>query len=1162
MSKNLFTRQKGRLFEPKFTRQNKPSSNFLREQLNVSDNQEFLKNTNIESSSSFRYGNNTGIVSSQQLRVDYSRFENHIFFHSAVASVNEAFDKIVNFYPYEKNRKGLEQYEDELTGFEKYILDQFPKNVGYLNFSGSLVGEPLSNGSQINVQDMSGGTLLEISDKTSGAPVLDPNCSPFCLEMFLKIPDQANDNQVILQKYSSLSNNFTLALSESASTSACEIRFSISSGSNYLMASGSIEKGSFNHVSALYDPHSGGTLELMINQSVHTSSNNVVFQRLNYNASDLTIGTGETHRSNGEIFTNKQSFSGSIDDLRFFHKVFPKEEIQERRIKSYYPQEGDNLKLYFRFNEPYGDYSGNDLVFDASGNSLHSRIENFDIDLRSTGSDVPVLSENLYRNPVLFPTYDGIIDLNTNLLTTASLYDEYNPNLITKLVPQHYFQEATNYRDYSQELEQLERNFHTFSQNNPGQNKSDIPAVQLLMKLLLSYAKFFDELKLFIDAVTSYANTDYEDYDTTPDPFLIRKAKRHNIKLPQLFSNANIEQELEGVNLSSDGGLSVLSLNQIQNLIWRRILSEAPKVNKSKGTINSIKGMFRSTGIEPDNIMNFREYGGSKEKSLEASREISRDVYRFLDFSRIYDYQVTSLDDNGYPIDSGFGRIKGGYLSGSRTEVGLPLAAGTFVNKTLDNPNGESDNPNDGLYTSGSFTYEALYKWDYGYKNQPESLVRMHVTGTLAPSSKEACLVNLVATDEDITLYMRDNTEDLKSITIGDVNVFDGDIWNVSFGKKDAHDMSTSSTGSFFLRVGKQFSGDIIDQRENTLLVPEPAASVFKNISEYNTSGSFFVIGEQDFQETGKGSFLNDNTLTEQNAFETHFYGTVSNIRFYSKNITDQEFLNHVKNYDSFGVQDPRVNYGFSTLTTGSFERLIAYTDGKQNTNTTDSLGSIRLFDLSQNNLHFEGSNFDPESTILLNKRVNFEVLSDKFDLNQTKEKIRIRSFQNANNINQSYFSTTAPVDKVLPSHQSTDDNRFSIDMSVMSGLNKNMMKIFSDLSSFEDSLGHPNVIFGDRYQDLKYLREIYFNNVLSDLDLEKYRSLFKWIDNSFSDIVYSMLPRTTSFLGINFIYESHVLERNRYRYLYDEIYMMANQRENQRSDIYMSLFEGRAKRH
>ena len=80
----------------------------------------------------------------------------------------------------------------------------------------------------------------------------------------------------------------------------------------------------------------------------------------------------------------------------------------------------------------------------------------------------------------------------------------------------------------------------------------------------------------------------------------------------------------------------------------------------------------------------------------------------------------------------------------------------------------------------------------------------------------------------------------------------------------------------------------------------------------------------------------------------------------------------------------------------------------------------------------------------------------------------------------------------------------------------------------------------------------------MEKIDLGKYRTLFKWIDNAFTDMMYSMTPRSTNFLGINFIYESHVLERNRLNYLYDEIYLKALPRDPSRGDLLLSQFVGR----
>ena len=86
------------------------------------------------------------------------------------------------------------------------------------------------------------------------------------------------------------------------------------------------------------------------------------------------------------VFTSVESFSGSIDDLKMFHKVSPIKQIKSRKFKTYYPPDhdiDDSLKLYLKFNEPSGSYSIENYVIDTSGNSLHSKIENFDRNSRN-----------------------------------------------------------------------------------------------------------------------------------------------------------------------------------------------------------------------------------------------------------------------------------------------------------------------------------------------------------------------------------------------------------------------------------------------------------------------------------------------------------------------------------------------------------------------------------------------------------------------------------------------------------------------------------------------------------------------------------------------------------------------------------------------------------
>ena len=46
--------------------------------------------------SSFTLGTEEGLVNTQQLNADFSKFENHTFFNSAIVNTNVGFDKIIS----------------------------------------------------------------------------------------------------------------------------------------------------------------------------------------------------------------------------------------------------------------------------------------------------------------------------------------------------------------------------------------------------------------------------------------------------------------------------------------------------------------------------------------------------------------------------------------------------------------------------------------------------------------------------------------------------------------------------------------------------------------------------------------------------------------------------------------------------------------------------------------------------------------------------------------------------------------------------------------------------------------------------------------------------------------------------------------------------------
>jgi len=324
-------------------------------------------------------------------------------------------------------------------------------------------------------------------------------------------------------------------------------------------------------------------------------------------------------------------------------------------------------------------------------------------------------------------------------------------------------------------------------------------------------------------------------------------------------------------------------------------------------------------------------------------------------------------------------------------------------------------------------------------------------------------------------------------------------------------------------------------------------STVFSNISELNTSGTFLTIGSQSLGGGTHNTFINNEDI-DMFYKTTNFTGELGAIRLWSKNNTVEEWESHVRNPLSFGTSNPKSSYLFESSISGSFEKLRLQTSTKQGTTASDAVGSFRYFDFSHNNKHLVGSGFEIKKKVVKTTNIIFNTISPNFDLSIADKKVRVRTLSDVSRIKENPYAITTPVYEVFPGEKTLDDPRFSIEMSTMKGLNDDIVKIFSDYEFLNTAMGKTNLMFSDSYPDLSNIRDLYFENVLEQLDLGVYRELFKWLDNSFTDLIGNLLPHTTKFMGINFVYENHMLERSRFKYLYDEIYLKSKPIESDRS--------------
>ena len=1100
-----------------------------------------LVGTSLGNSGSFKYDlDGNGIKSTQQLNVDWSQFANHTFFNSAQVKTNVAFDKVFNQFPFDGTLSELELFLDGLTGFEKYVFDQFPKNVGYLFFSGTVASE-VSGGTYVTVKDQAGTNVPTVSRNLTAHSILNPVSNSMCLEFHLFVPSGSNTDQYVMYKATSALKGFAISLNSTGSTSQGLLTAGIFSGSSFTIETDAlITKGQFNHVAFVWDRSSNvNALFAYVNQVLVSSSSHQELGYLDMDSADLIIGSGSTISG---FLTPQTTFSGAMDELRIWHRIPGGDERAQNERKTIFAQE--DLQLYFKFNEPSGSFSR--IVLDSSSNSVHGILSQtgYDLGVRDipTGSIAgvsPMTYEKLSIAPVLFPEYVGVQTLQTTLLSSASIYDLANPNLITKLIPKHYLIEG----QFQDGLVTEEGAIVDQTINNSDPQSVQMGNTQVLLLLLYTWAKFFDEMKLYIQSFSHLYHLDYDSTDTVPDKFLQFYADRFGYKLPPLFTGATIPQFIDAENVDDTISTNQYSLQYVQNQIWRRILINLKDVVQSKGTIHSVKSFLRAVGIDPDNNFRIREFGGPNKKSLANARENHTKISTLLDF-----------------VSGGF--IYSPYLSGSRVELGYPQPIGTI------SPGGASNNPSDGLFTSGSWTYEGIYKFVSGSTfAQTQSLMRLSTTGTLTPA-EGSLVANLVFyRGGPIRLYAVPNSSSatVLSMSLTGADLFDGNVWNVSCGRYRADSVSSSVSSSYFIRASTQTFGAIDTHAVTASWFDEGAITYPNNIiwsnvtASLNASGAFLTVGSQSI--TLGTTFLNNSTLGSDTR-ATDFTGRVGHMRFWSKALDLVEWDEHVRNFRSLGVQNPLTNFNFNTYPTGAFERLRVEVSTDQANLETDVTGGIRLTDFSQNVLDFHGSGFPITSSVIVGQRFDYSLISPKFDVAATTDKVRVRGFLSFENVLSSSYAEVAPAYEVPRTEMPTDNTRFTIDFSIVDALDQDIMNIFSTLDTLDNIIGNPEYVFSPDYPKLDALRFIYFNRLTTKVNLKSFFDFYKWFDTNIGTFIAQLVPRKTKFLGTNFVIESHMLERPKMEYLFSDIYLGDSERHHQKDTILLQQFVGTIKRY
>ena len=206
-----------------------------------------------------------------------------------------------------------------------------------------------------------------------------------------------------------------------------------------------------------------------------------------------------------------------------------------------------------------------------------------------------------------------------NNITSASLYDQNNPNRLVNLIPEHIIRDSENepFVDF------LDMVGHYFDN-------------------LLIYIKAFEDTYDRREKLTEGLSKDL--VWTISDAF--------GWKQPSGKELVELHRYIKGYQLSGSATSSTYEVysteseKDIEREIWGRVLSSMPYILKRKGTRESIEALVNSYGIPPT-ILRINEYGGPDVKEYQPTFDIRQRFTRALDFKNSQYIQTQWKETSG-----------------------------------------------------------------------------------------------------------------------------------------------------------------------------------------------------------------------------------------------------------------------------------------------------------------------------------------------------------------------------------------------------------------------------------------------------------------------------------------------------------------------------------
>jgi len=1076
--------------------------------------------------------------------VDFSKAENFARYGSAEKYYVDAIKNIYQRYPYDGSRKEKEEWKNNSSQFDLYVLDNvYPKTTGYVLLSGSNVvvssnirssslpqyisvfGGPnagadnkfetgniydISKNRESNLGITQFGNTIEFWFKDSVESGSALSSAEYCLfDLWNGIASGSSDytRLTIRKNYNLNENNFSVSYISGTSglpLTTIDYNFDPYNWHHYAFTFKNDINNSSNLEVCLYVD---GNLQI---KEVYNSSGNI--KLANNLGLKAYIGCYQADSSGvSTIYNTLGSSCGYYDEFRFWKECRSSQQIFRNWFDSVgggsnTDDSNTELGIYFKFNEGIINTSAineiDKIILDYSGRISNGNINNYSLTCRNTGSaiDEYFLSTKETKDPIIYSSNNLVVNILEEYSISGSIYDQENSSNIYKSLPSWIIEEAES---------------------------KDLNDLSNLIQIISSY---FDSLHIQIQSLPDIKSIKYDGSSDKPKPFINQILSSYGFEISDLFSEATFIEEIlsKNENKNFDDKLS-----NVKNIIYQNIYNNLSHIYKSKGTEESLRNLIRCFGVD-DELIKINLYANNSEFEIKDKFIYSSRPKKVINFNSPETYEATIFQN---------------IISGDNTTIGyLPYS---LKNSSIANVVSSSYpyiyNIPTTLEAEIIFPKKLTTEFtDYWLANFTEvSLFGIH---TAEPFENDFTWGN---EKYNFQVYAIKRELDSKDVYFKLTGSFDG--YGVELTSSWYNDVYDDTKWNFAVRVHPvnlyeaytvtgsdnkdyllEFVGinSLLDTEQNSSFVLSASIPKTNAISSLQTNKRIYA-----------GAHLNN--FTEETLQKSDI--KVSQVRYWLDYISNDELLMHSYDIENYGVKNATwvphylKSSPYSTIddisgTVNTFTKAdtLILNWNFSDITSSNNLGQFTINDFSsgskQNNFNFA---FDWLGYMSNQK---FSGLGYNFPTNSTqvinKDYLHTAKLQFFENLNGNDLISIPATDDVTREKSSKPINYYiSLEKSMSEVVNNEIINWFSTINEFNNLIGEPIERYKKEYSKLTNLRKLFYSRVSNTPDFEKFFDFYKWIDSSISQMIYQLLPfSSNSSDKVRNIVENTILQRNKYQ--------------------------------